>query len=280
MALPDQSVWMGKTPLANRDVRHLYFGFPSVADAEQERRTRIAILERGNSRASAQLAKVLRKAREGMRADTACCPVLCRQFQIWFVGAALAIHEAIALVGEPYSVFDRDDAVDVGMLHTINLRRLHAGMRNRAATILGVHSAVVGMATVKYDKTRNKWQPHYPMMIYGGSNRFRNFYWTRRTGSPPMVRALHEAAQWFGDMSLAAFGEMMKTDGRSRQGRLNDKLSREYFHYLANRTPTSFVFCFNCDIGNQRVTIPPIEVNTYEDEDQDDGPSWMFLDLG
>ena len=34
-------------------------------------------------------------------------------------------------------------------------------MRNRAATILGVHSAVVGMATVKYDKTRNKWQPHY-----------------------------------------------------------------------------------------------------------------------
>ena len=43
------------------------------------------------------------------------------------------------------------------------------GCAKDVTRMLGEHAVVVGMATVEYDKTRNKWQPHYHMMIYGGS---------------------------------------------------------------------------------------------------------------
>ena len=122
----DLAVWIGRIPPAKLDVRNLHVDFPSLAADMHEQRTRIAILERGNSRASARLAKELRN---GMRADTACCPLLCRQFRIWFVGAALAIHKEIAIKGEPYTEWSLDEAVDVGELHTINWRRLHARLR-------------------------------------------------------------------------------------------------------------------------------------------------------
>ena len=125
MTLPlHQAVWLGRTLPTKPNLRNQYVDFPSFADAEQELRSRIAILERGNSRASARLAKVLRK---GMRADTACCPVLCLRFRIWFVGAALTIHKAIAMKGEAYTLLSLDEAVDVGELHTINWRRLMRG---------------------------------------------------------------------------------------------------------------------------------------------------------
>src|SRR5262245_46222935 len=61
MALRTKSVSAMKKLLAKREAWNPYSGLPSLADAEQERRTRIAILERGNSRADAQLAKRLRE---------------------------------------------------------------------------------------------------------------------------------------------------------------------------------------------------------------------------
>jgi hypothetical protein len=276
MALPDQSFWMGRIPLPKRDIQKLYSGFPSFADAEQERRTRIATLERGNCRADAQLAKQLSEAR--LWAHTACCPVLCLHFQYWFVGAALTIHRAIALRGEGYSLSEPDDAVDVGMLHTLDWERLDARMRIRVAQIAGEEAVADGMAVVNYDQKRKKWQPHYHMVIYDGSACTKPggiYYWPERPGWRRTDRtSLRPLARWFGQMSLVAFG----ADTRTRQGRLNDRLSREYFRYLADRTPTSFIFGINCDLVNQRFTKPSLKRDEADDEDDylglDSGPSW------
>jgi len=268
MKLPLQRpVWLGRTLPTKPNLRKQYVDFPSLDDAEQELRSRIAILERGNSRADARLAEVLRK---GMRADTACCPVLCLRFRIWFVGAALAIHKAIAIKGEPYTEWSLDEAVDVGELHTINWTRLHAKLRKRLNRILGEHVVVFGMAQVEYDKTRDKWQPQFYLMVYGRTAIL------ERTGPEPIVRStLAAPAKWFSHMcKLSASEEIMETDGLWRQVRLNDKLSREYFHYLANRSPTSFIFCINCDMVTQRVSRPPSDEDDYDEGYQHREPSW------
>jgi hypothetical protein len=281
MALRKKSVSAMKKLLAKRDAWNPYFGFPSLADAEQERRTHIAILERGDSRASAQLAKLLRKAREGMRADTACCPVRIREFQISFVSAALAIHEAVAWKGAFYTLLSPDGAVDVGMLHTIDWKRRHASMRKFVTWLLGESAVVVGMAAVEYDKRRNEWQLLYHLMIYCGSTESfyqkvdARYYWIKRYGPGPIVRTRPAATPWFRNMSLAAFGKMMETDGRGRQIRLNDRLSREYLHYLTDHTPTSSIFCINCDIVNRRVTRQP--AGDVDDHDEYRRPSKRFL---
>ena len=280
MTLPlHQAVWLGRTLPTKPNLRKQYVDIPSLDDAEQDLRTRIAILERGNSHANARLAEVLR---EGMRADTACCPVLCLRFRIWFVGAALAIHKSIAMKGEAYTLLSLDEAVDVGQLHTINWTRLHARLRKRLNRILGEDEVVVGMAKVEYDRTRNKWQPQYYLMIYGRSAALleefcRGYFWAKRTAPQLLIRpTVGKPAKWFSHMcKLTAFEEIMDTDGRSREVRLNDKLSREYFHYLADRSPSSFIFCINCNIVTQRVSRPPSD----EDDDYDEGyqhrePSW------
>ena len=117
---------------------------------------------------------------------------------------------------------------------------------------------------VEYDRTRNKWQPQYYLMIYGRSAALleefcRGYFWAKRTAPQLIIRStVGKPAKWFSHMcKLSAFEEIMETDGLSREVRLNDKLSREYFHYLADRSPTSFIFCINCNIVTQRVSRPP-----------------------
>ena len=65
--------------------------------------------------------------------------------------------------------------------------------------------------------------------------------------------AFDEAATWFSDMSkLTAFSTVMQQSGGVRQRPLSDRLSREYFGYLASNSPTSFIFCVNCTLPNAR----------------------------
>ena len=121
MTLPLQRpVWIEKVPPAKRDVRNLHVDFPSLAADMRELRTRIATLERGNSRASARLANVLRN---GLRADTACCPLVCRQFRIWFVGAALAIHDARA--ARPDQDLDEAEVVVIDFIDDVPCCECH-----------------------------------------------------------------------------------------------------------------------------------------------------------
>ena len=91
-----------------------------------------------------------------------------------------------------------------------------------------------------------------------------------RTGPEPIVRStLGRPAKWFSHMcKLSAFGKITGPAGVSRQVRLNDKLSREYYHYLADRSPTSFIFCINCNIVSQHFTKPPVEAD--DDGEYDD----------
>jgi hypothetical protein len=191
-----------------------------------------------------------------MRADTACCPLACRQFRIWFVGAALAIHKEVAVKGEPYTALSLDEAVDVGELHTIDWGRLHARLRKRLNRILGEQVVVFGMAQVEYDRTRNKWQPQYHLMVYGRKAIL------ERTGPAPIRSTIAAPAQWFSHMcKLSAFSKITEAAGISRGVRLNDELLREYFHYLADRPPTSFILCINCSIVDEHV-------NPLRDEDE------------
>jgi hypothetical protein len=199
------------------------------------------------------------------------------------VSAALAINEAIAIMGKPYTLLNLDEAVDVGKLHTVDWRRLHARLRKRIDRVLGEEVVVVGMGEVEYDETRNKWQPHYHLMVYGASaasvkDLRKRYYRTKRTGPRPMVRSpLRGPAKWFSYMSkLVAFGKSMETPRFIRRGRLNDELSREHFRYLADSTPTSFIFCINCSIVKQIVHKPPVEDDDeYEDEYQNREPHWL-----
>ena len=54
---------------------------------------------------------------------------------------------------------------------------------------------------------------------------------------------------------LTAFSTVMQRSGGVRQRPLSDRLSREYFGYLASNSPTSFVFCVNCDLAERRVEL-------------------------
>jgi hypothetical protein len=126
---------------------------------------------------------------------------------------------------------------------------------------VGEHVVVIGMGEVEYDEHRRKWQPHYHLMIYGArSARLKIFrqkhYSARRRGPRPMVKSNRgKAATWFSYMSkLVAFGKIAESYGG--RVRLIDRLSREYFRYLAGRSPTSFLFCMNCSLLKRIVTLP------------------------
>ena len=54
---------------------------------------------------------------------------------------------------------------------------------------------------------------------------------------------------------LTAFSTVMQQSGGVRQRPLSDRLSREYFGYLASNSPTSFIFCVNCDLAERTVVL-------------------------
>jgi hypothetical protein len=128
--------------------------------------------------------------------------------------------------------------------------------------MLGEQVVVVGMGEVEHDDRRRKWQPHWHLMIYNVSwarlQAFRKkHYSAQRRGPRPMVRSRYgEPATWFSYMSkLIAFGKVPVRAGSLRV-RLNNRLSREYFRYLADRSPTSFLFCLNCSLLNRTLADP------------------------
>jgi hypothetical protein len=260
--------WLNTVPKPNRDIRSLYSDFPTERDCEHERKIRIAILERGRSIKNAELARLLRDAEKYQPASVGCCPVLAWRFQIWFVDAALELHTRLKRKGVPYTLFDLDEAVDVGDLGSIDWRRLNATLRKRITRILGKHVVVIGMGEVEYDAFRNMWQPHYHVMIYGAKwgtlkTLRAKHYSAERTGPRPMVRSAEgEPATWFSYMSkLVAFAKAVQQSGQTCRVRLNGPLSREYFRYLAGNRPTSFVFGVNCSLVKRELVL---------DEDEDD----------
>ena len=113
------------------------------------------------------------------------------------------------------------------------------------------------MGKIEYDPSINKWQLYHDFMVYHRRNW--NLFWElraipKRKGWEPM--AFDEAATWFSDISkLTAFSTVMQQSGGVRQRPLSDRLSREYFGYLASNSPTSFIFCVNCDLAERRVEL-------------------------
>ena len=249
-----QCEWLNTAPAPRRDIRRIYPDFPSERDAEQERRRRISILEAGRSRSCAELAELLRDAPKWQPASVGCCPLLARRFQIWFVDAALDVHRQTKRRGVPFT-YMADEEVDVGQLHTLDWRRLHTIHRERISRTLGGDEIVIGMGKVEYDPSINKWQPYHDFMVYHPRNwdLFRELRAIpKRKDTEPMVTsAFDEPATWFSDMSkLTAFSTVMQQSGGVRQRPLSDRLSREYFGYLASNSPTSFIFCVNCTLPN------------------------------
>ena len=258
----NRAAWLNCVPARYRDIRNLYEDFPDEAASEKERDTRIAILETGG-RSSCDIAAVLREAQPFAPAPVGCCPLLGRQFQIWFVDVALHLDHRLNRPGHPFTLLDLSEAVDEGQLHTLDWRRLYASLRKRIERILGEQVVVIGMGEVEYDAQRRKWQPHWHLMIYNVSwARLKAFrkkhYRAQRTGPRPMVRSKRgEPATWFSYMSkLIAFGKVADAYGRTQRVRLSNRLSREYFRYLAERSPTSFIFCINCSLVNRTLGDP------------------------
>jgi hypothetical protein len=267
------AAWLTANPPTSRDIRKLSPDFPTAAEAERERQTRISILKAGTSRSSAALAEFLEEAQRYAAARVGCCPLLVRQFQIWFVAAALELHSKMEVAGDPYTLLDLKEAVDSRHLHKINWRRLHARLRKRIARILGKDVVVIGVGEVEYDPSRGKWQPHYHIMVYGASRADfkklrKNHYAAKRRGPRPMVRSSRgEPATWFSYMAkLIAFGKRMEGPGGPRRVRLQGDLSRAHFRYLASRVPTSFIFCVNCSLvkrSHRLVVDQSVETKKY-----------------
>jgi hypothetical protein len=249
-----QCKWLNTAPTPRRDIRRICPDFPTERDAEQERKRRISILEAGRSRSCAELAEHLRAAPKGQPAGVGCCPLLARQFQIWFVDAALDVHTQTKQRGAPFT-YMADEEVDVGQLHTLDWRPLHTIFRKRISRTLGGDEIAIGMGKVEHDLSINKWQPYHYFMVYHRRNW--NLFWElraipKRNGAQPM--AFDEAATWFSHMSkLTAFSTMLQQSRGVRQQPLSDRLSREYFRYLASNSPTSFIFCVNCSLAERTV---------------------------
>jgi hypothetical protein len=153
-----------------------------------------------------------------------------------------------------------DKAVDVGQLHTLDWSPLHTIHGERFSRTLGVDAIVIGMGQVEYDPSINKWQPYHDFMVYHPRNwdLFRELRAIpKRKDTEPMVTtAFDQPATWFSDMSkLTAFSTVMQRSGGVRQRPLSDRLSREYFRYLASNSPTSLVFCVNCSLAERTVVL-------------------------
>src|SRR5262245_27043133 len=156
----NRAVWLNCVPAPHRDISILYAKFPRKTASERERGTRIAILETGG-RSSFEIAAVLKDAQTLQPGPVGCCPLLARQFQIWFVDVALDLDCRLKRRGVPFTLLDPSAAVGEGQLHTIDWRRLHATLRKRIERILGEQVVVIGVGEVEHDASRRKWQPHY-----------------------------------------------------------------------------------------------------------------------
>ena len=182
--------------------------------------------------------------------------------KIWFADAALGVHARTKQRGVPFT-YKADEKAAVGELCTLDWRPLNTIAGERFSRTLGGDEKVIGMGKVEYDTSINKWQPYHHFMVYHPRNW--NLFRELRAipqgrGAQPM--AFDEAATWFSDMSeLTAFSTLMQQSRGVRQQPLSDRLSREYFGYLASNSPTSFIFCVNCSLVERTVVLNEEEVS-------------------
>jgi len=179
--------------------------------------------------------------------------LLARQFQTWFVDAALDIHARTKQRGVPFTYMAKEE-LDEGQLHTLDWRPLHTIVGKYISRTLGGDEIVIGTGKVEHDLSINKWQPYHYFMVYHRSHW--DLFRELRLIPKAQPMAFHEAAPWFSDISkLTAFSTVLQRSVGVRQRPLSDRLSREYFGYLASNSPTSFIFCVNCDLAERTVVL-------------------------
>jgi hypothetical protein len=251
--------WFDYEPIPSRDIRKLSDKFLSLDAAEDERRTRIEMLAESKGRVNQELASLLKKAPPRELSSVGCDPLVSRQYQVYFSGRALAVHEQQSRKPKAFTFFDVEDAVESGELASVDWRTLHLRHRRRLERTLGSHIVAIGMGELEADEERGIWQPHHHVMIYGARKEDlealrQKHYQAERTGPRPMKRSpIDIPALWFSYMSkLTAFGKFVERsnglEGPPMRTRLSPKMSREYFRHISRILPTSLVFSMNCQI--------------------------------
>ena len=250
--------WLKYKPPSSRDIRQTnQTKFWSREAAEKEREQRIAILRKG-SKADRFLASQLLAARTHEPAPTMCCPLAARRFQLFFVARAMKIWKQQGDHPIALTVFDPKWAVPFSKARTINWRKLHSQLRRRLERHLGQHVLVFGIGEIEADDSRQVWQPHYHLVVFGASPTDlkalrKKYFAVMADGTRPMlIKALRDAGWCSYASKLIAFRKV-KTVGREggrhvQRRRLKNTQFRQFMRYQARREPTSLIFSMNCSI--------------------------------
>ena len=251
--LSGRQAWLTYRPPKKRDVRKLgTLGknkFWSKSSALSERKKRVVILSRGG-KVDRDLADWMEPEDRLEPARVFCCPVLARQFQVYFTAQALKINSSHGGEGVLVTLFDAGRAVKGKSLHKIDWRTEKAALSARLKRILGKHIVSVGMGDVEYDEDRDCWQPHFHLVIYGVTNaeieklRMGAYFAKRGDLRPMYVSKEISKAGWFSYMSrLMPF---RKAPNSKRRFRPKDPEFRRLMRYYARRDPTEFIFRHRC----------------------------------
>lgn len=202
------------------------------------------------------LSRTLAKGKLGGFASVMCCPIVVRQFQIFFAGRALKIGRHGG--GRAVTLADPAHEVRFGKLNHIDWRKLHLQLRRRLERVLGKHCVVVGMGEVEADYERKAWQPHYHLAIFDASRDglelLRKRHYLSRQGEPRLMKNQPlQTPGWYAYIAkLTAFRKIVVSCSSGGttvfRKRLKVVEEREYYKYLAVHRPTEFVFAMNCSI--------------------------------
>ena len=255
--LSGRQAWLWFKPPKERDIRKLgRLGkkkFWSKAAAIRERKERVRIL-RGGGEVDRELADWMDLKNSMELARVYCCPVLARQFQIYFTALALKINEERGGDGTLVTLFNPARAVERVNLHKINWRTEKAALAAILTRAFGKEVAAIGMGDVEYDEDRDCWQLHFHLVIYGITDadieRLRMTAYVAKRGDlrPLLVSEEMFIAGWFSYMSrLMAF---RKAPNSKRRFRLKDPEFRRLMRYYARHHPTEFIFRHRCAVRN------------------------------
>lgn len=246
--------WLTYKPPKERDLRQAgKLGkkkFWSKKAAIRERKARAKILEKGNQ-TDRLIADYMSKPPSPKKlAQVFCCPLVARQFQIYFTAQGLATDDALGANAILVTLFDPKRAVKRDRLHKINWRKEKATLSARLKRSLGDDVIAVGIGDVEYDEHRRCWQPHFHLAVYGASEddmkRLRlSAYFARRGDLRPMLVSNEiSMAGWFSYMSrLMPFRKLPNSKRRVRH---KDPEFRRLMRYYARRDPTEFIFRHRC----------------------------------
>ena len=249
--IPSRQLWLTYEPPHQRDIRLIKSNFKTLGACERERDVSAHILSNGSRRDRA-LGDDLRDAQRGKLARTFCCPLLARQFQIFFVSRSLKVIqrcEQRALL----TLFDPDDAVED--LEGVDWPKMHARLRRRLGRCIGADTVALGVGEVEFDETRALWQPHYHLVLVDateeGLSRLRKHHYASKKGEArSMVRSAEtDLVGWLAYMSkLMAFRKIPAAGGGTHRVRLKPRHFRKFLRYAAEHNPSTFVFTLNCSV--------------------------------